>query len=56
MLIKLYICITAWVQLNKIEQPSLRSRAHEPLLLSLRTTTTEACAPEACALRREPHA
>ena len=42
--------------LHAPEQLSLCSRAHEPHLLSLHTATTEACAPEACALRREPHA
>ena len=33
--------------------PSLRSRAREPQLLSPRATTTEACAPRACALQQE---
>ena len=32
---------------------SLCSRAHEPQLLSPRATTTEACAPRACAPQRE---
>ena len=32
---------------------SLCSRAHEPQLLSLRATTTEAHAPRACALQQE---
>ena len=32
---------------------SLRSRGRKPQLLSLRTTTTEACAPRACAPQQE---
>ena len=32
---------------------SLCSRAHEPQLLSLRATTTEACVPRAHALQQE---
>ena len=33
--------------------PSLRSRAREPQLLSLRVATTEARVPRACALQQE---
>ena len=32
---------------------SLRSRGHEPQLLSLRATATEACVPRACAPQKE---
>ena len=32
---------------------SLRSRAHEPQLLSPQATTTEACVPRVCALQQE---